>query len=151
MDDIVAIFKHFGLYCYFHLIFHTFNASLTGLLYRSSTEVLLLELGCSLDYYLTPMLIDLLSTAAHLKDTWKFLSSHQIVLHHDICFPLSRQRDQLIMEAFSSLNCPWKILKFVTTVGCICEPCIYLISSQEMACMWLNLLGMIPRTSLLIN
>jgi len=92
------------------LIFHTFNDTLMGLLYRSSTELLLLELGCSSDY-LTPSLIALLSTTAFVKDTWQFLPSHHIVLHHDICFPLSRQHDQLIMEAFISLNLPLDDLK----------------------------------------
>ena len=46
-----------------------------------------------------------------MKDTWQFLSSHHIVLHHDICFLLSRQHDQLIMEACISLNVPLDDLK----------------------------------------
>jgi hypothetical protein len=70
------------------MIFNSFNGTLTGLLYTSSMALLLLELGCSSNYQWTPFLIDQLSMASLVKETWKFLYTHQIVLQHDIILNL---------------------------------------------------------------
>jgi len=88
------------------IVFNIFNSTLTGLLYASSLELLLLELGCNTEFQWSPTLIDHLSTAALVKETWKFLHSHRIILRHDI--KLSRQRigDQFIMETILALNPP---------------------------------------------
>jgi hypothetical protein len=86
------------------IIFHSFNETLTGQLYTSSIELLLLELGCNSDYQWTLALVDKLSTAALVKDTWIFLSHHKISLKHNIQLSLPWQQDQFIMVAFLALN-----------------------------------------------
>jgi hypothetical protein len=70
------------------IIFHTFNETLTGNLYLSSLELLLLELGCSTLYPWTASLIDMLSTASLIKASWIFLHQHYITLKHNITLQL---------------------------------------------------------------
>jgi hypothetical protein len=88
------------------ILFHSFNDTLTGLLYVSSLELLLLELGCNADYQWPPDLINKLSTASLIRNSWKFLFTHGIVLKHDITLSPLRKRDQFIMEAYLSLDIP---------------------------------------------
>jgi len=88
------------------MIFHSINGTLTGLLYTSSLELLLLELGCSSAYNWYCDLIDTLSTASLVKDTWKFLVSHKILLKHNIDLTPPRQGDQFIMEAILACDPP---------------------------------------------
>jgi len=86
------------------IIFHTFNETLTGKLYLSSLELLLLELGCSTSYPWTPSLIDMLSTATLIKASWTFLHQHHITLKHTITLQPPRDNDSFIMESLLSLN-----------------------------------------------
>jgi hypothetical protein len=60
------------------IIFHTANYTLTGLLYTSSLELMLLELGANTLYPWDPAMIDLLATDSLIKATWCFLFSHGI-------------------------------------------------------------------------
>jgi hypothetical protein len=55
------------------IVFQTANNTLTGQLYTSSLELLLLELGCSTTYSWDPETIDLLATDSLIKATYFFV------------------------------------------------------------------------------
>jgi hypothetical protein len=55
------------------IIFHTANDTLTGRLYTSSLELLLLELGCNKNFSWDPILIELHATDSLIKATWSFM------------------------------------------------------------------------------
>jgi len=74
------------------VIFHSFNDTLTGRLYRTSLELFFLELGFSpthLTYDIATL--DRLTTNSHVKSTMLFLWQHNIILRHSIAIkPLKR-------------------------------------------------------------
>jgi hypothetical protein len=86
------------------IVFHTFNGTLTGFLYTSSLELLLLELGCSADFKWDPTLINILATDSLIKATWCFLYHNNITLIHDVKLNLPRVHDQFIIEALIALK-----------------------------------------------
>ena len=88
------------------IVFHTANNTLTGQLYTSSLELLLLELGCSTTYSWDPEAIDLLATDSLIKATWCFLSYHNITLVHNSSLELPREYDCFIIEALCAIGIP---------------------------------------------
>ena len=88
------------------IVFHTFNGTITGLLYTSSLELLLLELGCNTNFQWVLNLINVLATDSLVKSTWCFLHTYNIVLHHNMQLILPRVNDQFIMEALLDLQVP---------------------------------------------
>jgi hypothetical protein len=93
------------------IVFHTMNNTLTGKLYTSSLELLLLELGCSTSYSWDPVAIDLLATDSLIKAIWCFLFSNRITLVHTIKLEFSRENDCFIMEALCAIGTPLDDLK----------------------------------------
>jgi hypothetical protein len=98
------------------IIFHTANDTLTGRLYTSSLELLLLELGCNKNFSRDPILIELLATDSLIKATWSFMYTYGIYMIHSVNLQLPRENDQFIMEAFINLRIPSHELK-------ICNHC----------------------------
>lgn len=87
------------------MINHTFQSSITGNLYRTSTELLLTELGVSENFsQVNYTLLHSLVTDSLVKSTWQFLYQHNIYLEHDIRFPHQRQGDTTLMQAFLDLQ-----------------------------------------------
>lgn len=84
---------------------------MTGKLYTSSLELLLLELGCSTSYSWDPVAIDLLATDSLIKAIWCFLFSNRITLVHTIKLEFSRENDCFIMEALCAIGTPLDDLK----------------------------------------
>jgi hypothetical protein len=93
------------------IVFHTFHGTLTGLLYTSSLELLLLEPGCSADFKWDPTFINILATDSLIKATWRFLYHNNITLIHDVKLNLPRVHDQFIMEALITLKASLKELR----------------------------------------
>jgi len=80
------------------ILFHMTYDTDTGILYRISLELLLLEVGVSsrismLDYDQ----LSILASPSLVKSTWKFLSEYQIHLEHDLQISSPRVNDQPIM------------------------------------------------------
>jgi hypothetical protein len=98
------------------IIFHTANNTLTGRLYTSSLELMLLELGCNKNLSWDPTLLELLATDSLIKATWSFMYTYGISMIHSVNLQLPRENDQFIMEAFISLRIPLHELK-------ICNHC----------------------------
>jgi hypothetical protein len=75
-------------------MFHTFNNTLTGQLYRTSLEIMFLELGSDVlrESHDLPT-IDLLTTHSLVKATYLFLQQHHIILRHDIEIPIQGEND----------------------------------------------------------
>jgi hypothetical protein len=93
------------------IIFPTANDTLTGRLYLSSLELLLLVLGCNTRYLWDPALIDLLATDSLIKSTWCFLFTYGIFLVHSVCLDLPREKDSFIMEVLLTLGIPQNEIK----------------------------------------
>jgi hypothetical protein len=104
------------IYCLKDIKFHTANDTLTGRLYLSSLELLLLELGCNTRYLWEPPFIDLLATDSLIKATWCFLFTYGISLVHSVRLDLPREKDSFIMEVLLTLGVPQNELK-------ICNHC----------------------------
>jgi hypothetical protein len=67
---------------------HTYTGTITGQIYRTSLEYLLLELGMSTD--ISAMDYNnyhSLATNGLVKSTWEFLCQHNITLQHNIDIP----------------------------------------------------------------
>ncbi len=84
---------------HYHILFHTTYDTDTGILYRISLELLLLEVGVSsrismLDYDQ----LSILASPSLVKSTWKFLSEYQIHLEHNLQISSPRINDQPIMS-----------------------------------------------------
>jgi hypothetical protein len=83
------------------IIHHSFQHTTTGHLYVTSMELLLLELGVGTILHNIPFIsVANLATNSLIKSTWKFLYDHQIHLMHNICLPMQRQEDVILMERF---------------------------------------------------
>jgi hypothetical protein len=80
---------------------HTFKNTTTGNLYRTSMELLIIELGMGTDFSITPYhLFSCLVTQSLVKSSWKFLYEERIQLKHDIDMKLPRSGDCLLMQLF---------------------------------------------------
>jgi hypothetical protein len=87
------------------LIFHTAYDTDTGILYRISLEILLLEVGVSSNLSLLDYdQLSILATPSLVKSTWKFLLDHCLHLEHDMDFSLPRTNDQPIMSLILPLQ-----------------------------------------------
>jgi mRNA-degrading endonuclease HigB of HigAB toxin-antitoxin module len=86
------------------IVFHTFSGTLTGFLYTSSLELLLFELGCTVDFKWDPTLINILATDSLIKATWCFLYHNNITLIHDVKLYIPRVHDLFIIEALIVLK-----------------------------------------------
>lgn len=87
------------------IILHTYKKTITGELYSTSMEYLLLELGMGTDLHL----IDYkqyhgLVTNCLLKSTWEFISTHNITLTHNIEVPKNTTMDLPIVTIFAQLK-----------------------------------------------
>jgi hypothetical protein len=79
--------------------------STTGKLYRSSLEVLILEIGMGEEIQNLPEdVVDTLATDSLVKSTCQFLQKYDLTLLHDIKIKPLREDDQLIMKAFYALS-----------------------------------------------
>jgi hypothetical protein len=80
---------------------HTYKDTMTGCLYRNTTELLLLVLGMTTPLHSLPFhTYSPLATASLVKSTWCFLYENDLELGHDINIPPQRLHDQTLMEAF---------------------------------------------------
>jgi hypothetical protein len=83
------------------MIQHTFRTTCTGQLYRSSLELLYVELGVSMDLHeISYQHMSALATNSLVKSSWYFLSTYDIKLAHDIKIEGQRKGDKPIMEIF---------------------------------------------------
>jgi hypothetical protein len=84
------------------IIFHTFNETLTGKLYRTSLELFFLELGVQTwPFTADEQVIAALTTPSPVQSSMIFMAQFHIHLKHSIRIPLLREGDQFILEAFS--------------------------------------------------
>jgi hypothetical protein len=106
------------------IIFHTFNNTLTGKLYRNSMELFFIELGINpADLPKAHSKVETLTTPSLVQSTMLFLAQFNIQLKHSITLTPLRNQDQYIMEALLQLELPDYELK-------ICNHCrLYLKGS----------------------
>jgi hypothetical protein len=89
------------------IIFHTFNDSLTGKLYKSSMELFFIELGIDPQYScLDPNIIEALTTPTLIKSTMLFLIKNNIQIKHPISILPQREHDQFIMTVLLQFPIP---------------------------------------------
>jgi hypothetical protein len=87
------------------MISHVHRCTITGKLYRTSFELLLLEIGMGSSLQCIPEeALDILATNCLVKSTCQFLKRYDLSLHHDIKLKPLREQDQFIMEALSALG-----------------------------------------------
>ncbi len=89
------------------IIFHTFNDTLTGRLYRTSLELFIIELGlCHYNQNLTHTVTSTLTTDLLIQATMLFITQHNIVLKHEVAIKTRRVFDKVLMETFLFLEVP---------------------------------------------
>jgi hypothetical protein len=89
------------------IYFHTFNATLTGRLYKTSMELIFIEIGLDPQHTINdPNLIEALTTTSLIKATMIFLVTHNIQLKHSITIMPKREHDQFIMAILIRLQAP---------------------------------------------
>lgn len=89
------------------IISHTFQGILTGHLYRTSLELLLLEAGQGTSILnLQSTSVNLLGKACVVKSFVLFLIRYEIALCHDISLQKPRENDVLVMTASVELGLP---------------------------------------------
>jgi hypothetical protein len=94
------------------VIQHTFRGTNTGKMYRTSFELLYIEIGLTLDLHLIPFTtMSALTTDSLVKSSWQFLNLHNIYLKHDIDFEPHREGDRPIMDFWVGLNIPDPIIR----------------------------------------
>ncbi len=87
------------------MISHVHRCTITGKLYRTSFELLFLEIGMGSSLQRIPEeALDTLATNCLVKSTCQFLKNYDLSLHHDIKIKPLSQQDQFIMEALSALG-----------------------------------------------
>jgi hypothetical protein len=87
------------------LLCHVDHCTTMGSLYRTSFEVMLIELGMGTD--LTSMettTMSFLATDSLIKSSLLFLRKHNIELRHDISLPFLRSADKILMNSFIQLS-----------------------------------------------
>jgi hypothetical protein len=88
------------------IITHTLCHSITGSLYNTSWEIILIDLGAGChDKHLSPMMPQLLKDSL-IKSTWLFLEANHFRLQHNIQLSPQREGDREQMHAFLSLKPP---------------------------------------------
>lgn len=89
------------------IIFHNFNDTLTGKLYKTSMELFYIELGMNPQRQLPSIdILETLTTSSLVKSTMVFMVEYGIYFKHNITIPLLRSHDELIMESFLRMNIP---------------------------------------------
>ncbi len=87
------------------IISHVSQRTNTGILYRNTLELLILELGMGTVLHLIKEeVLSLLATDSLIKSTVQFLLQHGIELHHDIILLPLRENDCLLMPRIMSLS-----------------------------------------------
>ena len=87
------------------IIIHVYNNMLTGHLYKTSLELLLIELGMGSNWSgLDHSIINLLTTPSLIQASVLFMNRHNIQLNHDIKLQPQREHDQLIMPSLVDLQ-----------------------------------------------
>jgi hypothetical protein len=83
------------------IIDHTYKFTTTGKLYKTSLELLLLELGMGTCLHNIPFdHAAHISTDSLIKSSWQFLNTNDLQLHHDITFTPQRTGDKILMCEF---------------------------------------------------
>jgi hypothetical protein len=87
------------------IIIHVYNNMLTGHLYKTSLELLLIELGMGSNWSgLDHCIINLLTTPSLIQASVLFMNRHNIQLNHDIKLQPRQEHDQLIMPSLVDLQ-----------------------------------------------
>jgi hypothetical protein len=87
------------------ILHHTYINSTMGLLYRTSWEYLILEIGISHDISAVNYnKYKMLATNSLVKNTWEFLQTHGITLSHDISVPKNTLNDYILMTELCRLT-----------------------------------------------
>jgi hypothetical protein len=82
------------------ILSHVHRRTITGDLYRTSFEILLLEIGMGAELNQIPQEVMFsLATESLVKSTCNFLQTYDLSLYHDIKIKPLREKDQLIMRA----------------------------------------------------
>ena len=85
---------------------------MTGLLGQITLELLIVELGSTVDLHLLPFQhLQGLASNSLIKSTWGFLHTHGIRLCHNITQPAPREKDLEIMTVFYQQDLPIDILE----------------------------------------
>ena len=97
------------------IIFHTSTYSITGKLYKSTMELLIIELGSSLSLQELPFQeVKSLLMNTLIKSSWDFLSSNNLYLRHDLEWSIPRENDTEIMTRFYLEKVPLDALSHIT-------------------------------------
>jgi hypothetical protein len=89
------------------IIFHTFNDTLTGKLYRTSLELFFFGLGIQPWHFnAEENVIAALTTPSLVQSSMLFISQFKIYLKHSIRIPLLREGGQFRIEAILNLDIP---------------------------------------------
>jgi hypothetical protein len=87
------------------LLCHVDHHTTMGNLYRTSLEVMIIEMGMGTDLYsIDPTIVDFLATDSLIKSSLLFLLKHNIELKHDISLLPLRQGDKILMKTFAQLS-----------------------------------------------
>lgn len=93
------------------IIQHTFRHTITGQLYRTSLELLYIELGVIRDLHsISFSTMSSLTTDSLVKSSWGFFNQNNIQLRHDILLRPQRVNDKPIMEYWMDEDIPTVIL-----------------------------------------
>jgi hypothetical protein len=96
------------------IIFHTSTCSITGKLYKSTMELLIIELGSSLSLQELPFQeVKSLLINTLIKSSWDFLSSNNLYLRHDLEWSIPRENDTEIMTRFYLEKVPLDALSHI--------------------------------------
>lgn len=86
------------------ILSHVYQKSTTGQLYRTSLELLHIEVGMGTALHqIPPDMLTQLATDSLVKSTCQFLPLHNLVLHHDITQLPLRNNDHLLMLLFFTI------------------------------------------------
>jgi hypothetical protein len=100
------------------IIQHTFQNSITGLLYRGSLELLHIELGLMDQLHTIDFdTMSVITTDSLVKTTWQFSWKEQIELHTDLQQALPRTKDRLIMRAILDMRPSLEDLRAINKCG----------------------------------
>jgi hypothetical protein len=89
------------------VIFHTFNDTLTGRLYKTSMELFFIEIGTDPQHLsLDPTIIEVLATPTLIKSTMLFIAQNNIQIKHSIISHPQREFDQYIIASLIQAQAP---------------------------------------------
>ena len=100
-----------GIIHFEDLIHHTSQGTLTGDLYRSTLEQLMINIGYGSDLFSAPYAaLGKLMPYTWMTHMWEFLAGNGLRVRHDIVLRLLRQHDSFIMRRAVEVSFPFETL-----------------------------------------